>query len=286
MITSVLITLYNHEKYIEFALNSLLKSNTKNIQLVVNDDCSQDNSYEIAENWINNHKNLFSSALIFKQSKNLGINNSINFLVSKAKGYFITILSSDDAFMPAAVDFQSQYLLDNPQFDFLFTNQTLMNEFNDICAHKHIGFRRKFLIKSNFFLILDMIFNWGHPWSKVFARLDSYKKMGPLPISISFDDRWIGFKILQAGKYTFLNKASILYRVRSDKSTTPGLNKKQILNDLNLVELEALKYSKGILFSLLFLYTLPLKLKSQNRLLLSIYKLPKKIIKKLYLLII
>ena len=36
MITSVLITLYNHEKYIEFALNSLLKSNTKNIQLVVN----------------------------------------------------------------------------------------------------------------------------------------------------------------------------------------------------------------------------------------------------------
>jgi hypothetical protein len=161
-----------------------------------------------------------------------------------------------------------------------------MNELNDICAHKHIGLRRQFLIKSNFFLILDMIFNWGHPWSKVFARLDSYKRMGPLPISISFDDRWIGFKILQAGKYTFLNKVSILYRVRSDKSTTPGLNKKQILNDLNLVELEALKSSKGILFSLLFLYTLPLKLKSQNRLLLSIYKLPKKIIKKLYLLII
>jgi glycosyltransferase involved in cell wall biosynthesis len=286
VITSVLITLYNHEKYIEFALNSILRSNTKNIQLVVNDDCSQDNSYEIAKNWINNHKDLFFSAFIFKQSKNLGINNSINFLVSKAKGHFITILSSDDAFMPEAIDFQSQYLLENPQFDFLFTNQALINEFNDICVLKNVRFRRQFLIKSNFFLILDMIYNWGNPWSKVFARLDSYKKIGPLPNSISFDDRWIGLKILQEGKYTFLNEVSIFYRVRSDKSITPGLNKKQVLNDLNFVEIEALKSSKGFLFLLLSIYTLPLRLNSQNRLLLSIYKLPKKIIKKVYLLII
>jgi glycosyltransferase involved in cell wall biosynthesis len=286
MITSVLITLYNHEKYIEFALNSILKSNTKNIELVISDDLSQDNSYTIAKNWIADHKHLFSSAFIFKQSKNLGINNNINFLISKATGQFITILSSDDAFAEGAIDFQAQYLSDNPEVDFLFCNQTLINELDDIVLPEYVKFRRQALIKNKFFLILDVIFNWGHPWSKIFATNVGFKNLGYLPKSISFDDRWVIFRILQLGRYAYLNKISILYRIRSDKSVTPGLNKKKMLDDLNTVELEALKKSKGILFFLLYLYTLPNRLKTKNRLLIFLSKLPKKIIRNLYLSVI
>jgi glycosyltransferase involved in cell wall biosynthesis len=286
MITSVLITLYNHEKYIEFGLNSILKSNTKNIQLVISDDLSQDNSFAIAKNWVANHKHLFSSVLIFKQSKNLGINNNINFLVSKATGHFLTILSSDDAFAEGAIDFQAQYLLDNPEIDFLFCNQTLINEINDIVLPEYVNFRRQTLIKNKFFLILDVIFNWGHPWSKIFATNLGFKSLGSLPKSISYDDRWVIFRILQFGRYAYLNKISILYRIRSDKSVTPGLDKNKMLDDLKTVELNALKKSKGVLFLLLYLYTLPNRSKTKNPLLIFLSKLPKKIIRNIYLSII
>ena len=282
MITSVLITLHNKEKYIDFALNSILSSNTKSIQLIISDDCSSDGSYLIAKNWIDNHKQLFFSVLLFQQSKNLGINDNINFLLTKATGDFITFLDADDAFMPMAIDINKQYLIDHPKIDFLFSNHVLIDELNDINDWRYVRPARELVIKYKFFIILDVVFNWGIPWSKVFARRDSFNKLGSLPREISYNDRWTGFKILQVGKYAYFNNISFQYRTRFDNSPTPTLSRKQMTDDLLKVELDALKYSKGVLFILLFFYTLPLRLKSKNRFLFSLSKIPKKIIRGLY----
>jgi len=286
MITSVLITLHNKERYISYALNSILTSDTKNIELIISDDCSQDNSYSIAKSWIDNHKELFFSALILKQPKNLGINDNINFLITKATGEFITFLDADDAFFSSAIDSNKQYLLDNLNVDFLFSNQSLIDELNDIVKFKYVGFTREILVKNKFFLILDMIFNWGIPWSKVFARTEAFRRLGSLPAEISYNDRWTGFKILQAGRYAYYNNISFQFRTRFDNSPTPTLTKKQMVDDLIKVELDALPYSKGVLFILLFLYTLPYRVISKNRLLMSLCKLPRKIIRRLYFSII
>jgi glycosyltransferase involved in cell wall biosynthesis len=282
MVTSVLITLYNYEKYISYALNSILSSNTKNIQLIISDDRSQDNSYEVAKRWIENHKHLFSSALIFKQPKNLGMNGNINFLVSKASGDFITFLDADDAFGASAIDVNTQYLIHHPKIDFLFSNHRLIDELNDVIEWRYVRPARGFLIKYKFFAILDVVNNWGIPWSKVFARTDSFRRLGSLPKSISFNDRWTAFKILQLGNFAYFDNMSFLYRTRFDKTPSPSVTKKQILDDLLKVELDALKYSKGVLFILLFIYTLPLRLKSKNRFLFFLSKLPKKLIRGLY----
>ena len=282
MITSVLITLHNKEKYIDYALNSILRSNTKSIELVISDNCSQDMSYSIARNWIDNHGQLFFSARLFQQSKNLGINENHNFLIRKATGDFFTFLDADDALMPMAIDLNKQFLIDHPNFDFLFSNQDLIDELNDTVKFKYVRSPREILIKIKFFLILDMIYNWGLPWSKIFARTESFKKLGCIPKTISYNDRWTGFKILQAGRYAYFNNISFQYRTRFDNSPTPSLTKKQLQDDLILVELDALKSSKGVLFILLFFYTLPLRVRSKNRFLFSLSKLPKKIIRSLY----
>ncbi|QDC79094.1 glycosyltransferase family A protein [Candidatus Methylopumilus universalis] len=282
MITSVLITLYNYEKYISCALNSILSSNTKNIQLIISDDCSQDNSYLVAKRWIDNHKHLFASALIFKQPNNLGMNGNINFLVSKASGDFITFLDADDAFVASAIDINAQYLIDHPKIDFLFSNHRLIDELNDVYDWRYVQPARALAIKYKFFIILDVVFNWGIPWSKVFARIDSFKNLGSLPKSISFNDRWTAFKILQVGNFAYFDNMSFLYRTRFDKSPTPSCTKKQMLDDLLEVELDALNSSKGLLFIFLYFHLLPLKIKSKNRLIISLSKLPKKIIRKLY----
>jgi glycosyltransferase involved in cell wall biosynthesis len=282
MITSVLITLHNKEKYIDYALNSILRSNTKSIELIVSDNCSRDMSYSIAKNWINNHEQLFFSARLFQQSKNLGINENHNFLLREASGDFFTFLDADDALMPMAIDLNKQFLINNSKVDFLFSNQDLIDELNDTVKYKYVRSPREILIKIKFFIILDIIYNWGLPWSKIFARTESFKKLGCIPKTISYNDRWTGFKILQAGRYAYFNNISFQYRTRFDNSPTPSLTKKQLQDDLTLVELDALKYSKGALFILLFFYTLPLRIKSKNRLLTSLCKLPKKIIRILY----
>jgi len=281
-ITSVLIPLFNHEDFIVFCLNSLLKSNTKKIQLVISDDCSSDNSYSIAKKWIFSHKYLFYSARIFRQKTNIGINKNINFLKNNAVGDFLLILSSDDALSPLSIDYQSTYLCDHMHIDFLFSNRSIMNFSGKIISHGCLGFKRLILLRSNFFIKLDVIYNWGMPWSGVFARRNSFASLGVIPTNLSFDDRWISLKILQTNRYSFLNKSLYIYRMRDDKSTTPGLDKRQMNKDLKLTELRILKTSKGFLYILLFLYTLPYRKDIKNSSFYWLFKLPNKIIKYLY----
>jgi glycosyltransferase involved in cell wall biosynthesis len=281
-VTSVLIPLYNHEKFISFCLDSLLKSNTKNIQIIISDDYSKDNSYLIAKNWINLHKHLFYSTLIFRQKKNIGINKNINFLRNKASGEFLMILASDDALAASAIDFQSQYLIERSNLNFLFSNRSLMNNFSKIVIYKCVGFKRSIFLRNNFFVKLDMIFNWGLPWGGFFARREAFINLGNVPNDLSFEDRWISLKILQTNRYKYLSDPLYIYRIREEKTITPGLEKKQMLEDLKTSEIHAQKLSKGILYLLLYFYTLPYKPINNNFLIKKLFKLPRKLIKFLY----
>ena len=285
-VTSVLIPLFNHENFIIYCLDSLLKSNTKNIQLIISDDHSNDNSYAIAKKWVKLHKHLFFSTLIFRQKENIGINKNINFLRGKASGEFLIILASDDALSPSAIDFQMQYLNQHANLDFLFSNRSLMNNYSQIVTYKCVGFKRAFFLANNFFINLDMVFNWGLPWGGVYARRKAFLNLGDVPNDLSFEDRWICLKVLQTNRYKYLNTPSYIYRIRSEKTITPGLEKKQMLEDLKISELRAQKSSKGILYFLLYIYTLPYKLTSKNFFVKALFKLPKKLIKSLYKLIV
>jgi glycosyltransferase involved in cell wall biosynthesis len=281
-VTSVLIPLFNHEKFITFCLDSLLKSNTKNIQLIISDDYSKDNSYLIAKAWVNLHKHLFSSILLFRQKKNIGINSNFNFLRNKASGDFLMFLASDDALAPSAIDFQSQYLLERHNLDFIFSNRSVMNNLSEIFILKCIRFKRSIFLSNNFFVKLDIIFNWGLPWGGVFARRKAFINLGSVPNNLSFEDRWISLKVLQTNRYKYLNYPMYVYRVREEKTITPGLQKKQMLEDLKTSEILAQKSSNGILYSLLYCYTLPYKINNNNLIIRKLFKLPRKIIKFLY----
>jgi alpha-1,3-rhamnosyltransferase len=281
-VTSVLIPLFNHEKFISFCLDSLLKSNSKNIQIIISDDYSKDNSYLIAKTWINLHKHLFYSTLIFRQKKNIGINKNINFLRNKASGEFLMILASDDALAPLAIDLQSQYLIERSNLNFLFSNRSLMNNFSKIVIFKCVEFKRSIFLRNNFFVKLDIIFNWGLPWGGVFARRIAFVNLGNVPNDLSFEDRWISLKILQTNRYKYLSDPLYIYRIREEKTITPGLEKKQMLDDLKTSEIRVQKLSKGILYLLLYLYTLPYKPINNNFLIKKLFRLPRKLIKFLY----
>ena len=55
---SILIPAYNDEKYIKFAIESVLQQSFKKWELVIVDDCSEDHTYEIAKSYINNKNEL------------------------------------------------------------------------------------------------------------------------------------------------------------------------------------------------------------------------------------
>ncbi|MCM3029813.1 glycosyltransferase family 2 protein [Niallia sp. MER 6] len=87
---SVIITTYNVEKYILFALDSVLRQSYKNIEIIIVDDCSSDNTKNILENIGD------SRIKIYFNENNKGPSYSRNKGIEKATGKYVAILDSDD----------------------------------------------------------------------------------------------------------------------------------------------------------------------------------------------
>lgn len=94
MLVSIMIPNYNQEKLILKALNSIPKRD--DIELIIIDDKSTDNSWNIINDWVNNNKDKFGNVIIKLNRDNMGCGYSKNWAYTKASGDYIITLDSDD----------------------------------------------------------------------------------------------------------------------------------------------------------------------------------------------
>ena len=95
-LVSVLMTAYNREKYIAEAIESVLASTYDNFELIIVDDCSTDNTVEIAKKFAA----IDNRIKININDKNLGDYNNRNKAASYAVGKYLKYLDSDDIIYP------------------------------------------------------------------------------------------------------------------------------------------------------------------------------------------
>lgn len=96
---SVVIPLYNVERYVERCLKSVLTQSYKDVEIVIVDDASTDQSLRIAEHYQEAHSNI----RIFRHKHNLGLMSTRRDGYMSASGDFILFLDADDAFPADAV---------------------------------------------------------------------------------------------------------------------------------------------------------------------------------------
>lgn len=120
-LVSVIIPAYNHEKYIKDAINSVLNQTYKNIELIVEDDCSKDNTVkEIKKIKDKRLKTIFSK-------ENKGPVRTMNHLLSMCKGDYIAILGSDDVWYPEKLEKQLEYF-ENKKVGAVFSMMDVIDE--------------------------------------------------------------------------------------------------------------------------------------------------------------
>lgn len=96
---SVLIPLYNHEKYIVSALESVFNQTYPPVEVIVIDDGSSDHSAEVARRMCDG----YPGAKLFKQT-NMGAHHTINTLIRRASQPIVSILNSDDTYHPMRLE--------------------------------------------------------------------------------------------------------------------------------------------------------------------------------------
>ena len=108
-VVSVLLASYNHEKYVEAAVRSVMDQKGVPFELIVLDDGSKDSSPEILEK--------LSAELEFRyiHRENKGVIATLNEMLELARGKFFCTFSSDDIMAPDRLKRQSDYMLSHPE---------------------------------------------------------------------------------------------------------------------------------------------------------------------------
>lgn len=99
---SVIIPVYNAEKYIDQTLMSVFSQTYKEIEIVLVDDCSVDSSVEI----ISKHMIAHPEIVYFRQPENLGAGAARNKALELSTGQYIAFLDSDDFWLPEKTERQ------------------------------------------------------------------------------------------------------------------------------------------------------------------------------------
>ncbi|ECC1481281.1 glycosyltransferase, partial [Salmonella enterica subsp. salamae] len=105
MLVTIIIACYNAEQYIQDTLDSCINQTYSNVQIIIADDCSKDNSVNIINNWIEARRKTHphTECILITNDKNRGIPANFNNGLRYAKGEWIKCLGSDDLLVADAI---------------------------------------------------------------------------------------------------------------------------------------------------------------------------------------
>jgi alpha-1,3-rhamnosyltransferase len=114
-LVSVIVPAYNHERYVQETILSIINQTYKNIELIIIDDGSSDNTWGKIIDLQNICKDRFSR-IDFSKQDNAGTCITLNRLIEKSSGEYIYLIASDDKAAPEAIEKELFFLLENQEY--------------------------------------------------------------------------------------------------------------------------------------------------------------------------
>ena len=116
---SVIVFSYNFEEYLEECIESILSQTLMPFEIIICDDCSQDQSPSIIQKYTSRYPSLIKSYI---HSKNIGPAKNGNFAKQAAAGDLVSWMDGDDRWLPEKLEFEWRALRDNPEAKIAYSN--------------------------------------------------------------------------------------------------------------------------------------------------------------------
>ncbi len=114
-LVSVIIPAYNHEQYVQETIRSIINQTYQNIELIIIDDGSKDQTFNKITELKEQCKKRFKS-IHFETKENEGTCRTLNKLLSLSQGKYIYLIASDDLAKPNAIETEVSFLEENPDY--------------------------------------------------------------------------------------------------------------------------------------------------------------------------
>lgn len=126
-LVSIGVPVFNSADFIVQTLKSIDKQSYPNVEVLVVDDCSTDNSYKIVMEWANICRYPIQ---VIRNEKNIGLTKTCNVLLNRAKGEYFQKLDSDDIVFPHKIGLQVEVMEANRlrNVAMVFSDAALINK--------------------------------------------------------------------------------------------------------------------------------------------------------------
>lgn len=208
---SVIVPVYNVEKYLDKCLDSLVNQTLKDIEIIVVNDGSTDKSKQIIQSYKKEYPHLIKAIT----QTNKGIGYARNKGIKQSKGKYISFIDSDDFIAPDTLEKAYEHI-NKKQADIVVWNYYEVNEDGVIQSEKQLP---KF-DDANLKQMTSLIFSINPaPWNKLYKRtlFDNIKFPND---RIKYEDLMTIPKVLiNANKISKLEKSYNYYLVRNNSET-------------------------------------------------------------------
>ena len=175
---SIVTPSYNQGRFLEASIRSVLAQDYPNIEYIIVDGSSTDESLEIIRKY-QDHLTWWVS------EKDKGHADALNKGFAHATGEILAWLNSDDVYYPGAVSEAVEYLREHPEVGMVYADANLIDEQGNVVGRfpsKQTGYRQ--MLRGSVHI----------PQATTFFRADLYRKIGPLSLTLFFGfdyDLWV-----------------------------------------------------------------------------------------------
>lgn len=218
-LVSVAVIAYNSSDTITETLDSIAAQTYQNIELIVADDGSPDNTIKVAQKWIDSHKDRFIRTKIVTVEKNTGVTGNYIRAEQNSNGEWIKNIDGDDKLVPTAIADYVDFAQKHPDVDIIYSRIKVFGisekEGEEYVKRYDFSFfektrEEKYEMTKNICIVPPMA---------AFINKSKIQSLGlkyDTRIPMMEDRPWMLNAIRLGANFGFLDKAVYLYRVRRD----------------------------------------------------------------------
>ncbi|MBQ2912601.1 MAG: glycosyltransferase [Bacteroidales bacterium] len=232
-LVSVCVVTYNSSTTVLHTLESVKKQSYKNIELIISDDCSTDDTVSICRDWlVANGKSFIRSKLVTSDT-NTGIAPNLNRCISNAHGDWIKSIAGDDVLIEECIESNVNYINNNNNCDIIvskvctFGDENILRQYAKVFKYGLFDLRHKevkfLMLVSNYILA-----------PTVFMKKSVFIDLGGYDENMPFLEDWpFWLKAIFSDKcFAFNNSVTVLYRMSSNSVslTSPSIKYKESID--------------------------------------------------------
>lgn len=209
---SIVIPVYNVEKYLRRCLDSVVNQTYKYIEIIIVNDQTKDNSHEVIRSYLHDQRIKY-----IINDENSGLSTSRNNGLKHATGDYIMFVDSDDTLELNAVE-TLVHELKQHEYDYIIFNATTVNEEDEIIDQPCINYTSLLTDKENY------VIGPQYAWSKIYKR-ELFNEI-QFPDGLNYEDLATMPKILfNRDNFKLLYVSLYNYRMREGSITKTHNNR-------------------------------------------------------------